>query len=164
MSESDRQALRGKTAASLRAANLSLVLREIVAATTPPSRAALAAKLGMTRSTVSRLVDDLGAGRCVTEGDAQNVGRGRPAVPLYPAAGTLLALGIEINVGRTVVSVVDLGGNTVASRVVERESAELGPEATLGLVAREAADLLDELPVGARVVGAHLVVPGLVDR
>lgn len=164
MSRSAAPAPQGKTAASLRSSNLALVLQEILFNPSAPSRADLAARLGMTRSTMSRLVDELVEGRFVTEGDALNVGRGRPAVPLHPAAGTLVALGIEINVDRTVVSIVDLTGQQVASKLSHRDSAELGPHETLRLVNEEVEALVGALPEGASLVGAHLVVPGLVDQ
>ena len=49
----------GMTQSSVRSANLALVLGRIVANSGSISRADIAHQLGMTRSTVSRLVDDL---------------------------------------------------------------------------------------------------------
>lgn len=164
MTNRERARPQGKTAASLRSSNLALVLREIAASTRPLSRADLATRLGFTRSTASRLVDELVEGSCLTEGDPKNAGRGRPAVPLYPASGTLSGLGIEINVDRTVISIVDLRGEETGSVVTARDCASLGPEATLGLVAEELEVLRAHLPSSTRLVGAHLVVPGLTDR
>ena len=45
--------------ARTRAANLGLVARTVYAADLPPTRADVAAETALTRSTVSRLVDDL---------------------------------------------------------------------------------------------------------
>ncbi|GAB3962461.1 MarR family transcriptional regulator [Plantactinospora veratri] len=53
--------------ASLREHNLALVLRQIATAGRPPSRADLATATGLTRATVSALVDDLITGRLLTE-------------------------------------------------------------------------------------------------
>ena len=52
----------GLTQSSVRSSNLALVLGQVLHQSAPPSRADIAAQLGMTRSTVSRLVDDLIAG------------------------------------------------------------------------------------------------------
>ncbi|NHB85022.1 MarR family transcriptional regulator [Tessaracoccus sp. HDW20] len=70
------------TQSSVRAANLALVLSRIPGGTGTISRADIAAEVGMTRSTVSRLVDDLITGRLVHEGETTPGARGRPAVPL----------------------------------------------------------------------------------
>ncbi|NHW87747.1 helix-turn-helix domain-containing protein, partial [Escherichia coli] len=50
---------------NLRELNLALVLGRIAAARRPPSRAALAADTGLTRATVSAVVEDLVSGRLV---------------------------------------------------------------------------------------------------
>ena len=72
----------GLTQASVRSTNLQLVLGAIQRGAGAVSRADIAAQLGMTRSTVSRLIDDLIVGRLVREGETSAGGRGRPAVPL----------------------------------------------------------------------------------
>src|SRR5699024_7988521 len=98
-----RELLRtGARQETLRESNLLLITEEIFASTEPMSRADLAIRTGMTRSTVSRLVDDLLAAGIVREGSPMAGGtRGRPAVPLTPARKTLLGLGVEVNVDFT---------------------------------------------------------------
>ena len=49
----------GSRQSSLREANLALVVRTVLGAPAPPSRATVAQRTALTRSTVSRLVDDL---------------------------------------------------------------------------------------------------------
>lgn len=65
--------LRGSSAplrqSSLRASNLGIVLKAIYAAPSPRSRADVATATGLTRSTVSRLVDELIAQGLVRELD-----------------------------------------------------------------------------------------------
>ncbi|MEE3918322.1 hypothetical protein V2I01_06050 [Micromonospora sp. BRA006-A] len=56
---------------SLRELNLAVVLRRIAAADRPPSRAGIAADTGLTRATVSAVVDDLIAGRLVAEAEPE---------------------------------------------------------------------------------------------
>ncbi len=77
--EAQRDAVRQ---ASLRSLNLATVIQRVYAAVSPPSRADVAADTGLTRSTVSRLVDDLIAGGLIAENESRTAGqRGRPAVP-----------------------------------------------------------------------------------
>ncbi|MDC7121423.1 ROK family protein [Cellulomonas fimi] len=107
---------------SLREHNLGLVLRQVLdaAATgaTPPSRADVAAATGLTRATVSSLVDRLVAGGLVAELDPVPTQRaGRPAVPLTAAAGTLAALGAEVNVDYLGVRVLDLSRGVLVEHV-----------------------------------------------
>src|SRR3954467_2753835 len=82
---------------TLRESNLTLVGRTVYASPTPLSRADVAARTSLTRSTVSRLVDDLVAGGVLSELEQVHVtGRGRPATPLVPGTG-LAALGLQVN-------------------------------------------------------------------
>lgn len=154
----------GKTASDARAANLATLLREISRASDPLSRADLAARLGVTRSTVSRLIDELIAGGFVVEGEARNHGRGRPSVPLSIAPATIATIGIEVNVDRIVLSVLDLTGDELASQVTDVDCVGLGPDRGFSLVAANAEALLMSLPKTARVSGAHLAVSGLVNE
>src|SRR5689334_13924245 len=96
---------------SLRELNLALVLGRIAAAQRPPSRAALAAETGLTRATVSAVVEDLVAGRLVTEAEpTPRAGAGRPARGLVLAGDGPAGLGLEINVDYLAACVVDLAG------------------------------------------------------
>lgn len=76
---------RGVKSENVRASNMSTVLRNILASPGEVTRAGLSQRTGMTRATISRLVDDLvGAGlvRELEPGDGG--GRGRPANRLTP--------------------------------------------------------------------------------
>ena len=108
----------GVRQSSLRESNLSLVARTVCASPDPLSRAGLAARTSMTRSTVSRLVDELVAAGVLDELQPTTVtGRGRPATPLVAGAG-LAALGLQVDAGFIAARVVDLRGRIVAGRVV----------------------------------------------
>lgn len=143
---------------SLRAANLALVLETIVASDRP-SRADIAASTGMTRSSVSRLVDELVAGGLVREQAPISGGRGRPATPLVPARRSVAALGCEIGVNRVVVRAIDLTGEVLVHQ--DQPLDDRDP-----VVAHaQAAAMLDRarrLVDGVRLVGLGLAVPGLV--
>lgn len=150
---------------TLRESNLSLVTEAIFGAPEPPSRATIAALTGMTRSTASRLVDDLLAAGIVREGDPVSAGsRGRPAVPLLPARGTLSGLGMEIDIGFMAARVLDLTGATLAEEVLEGDFRESDPAEVLpvaGAMARRVAARAAEH--GASLVGACIGLPGLID-
>jgi predicted NBD/HSP70 family sugar kinase len=150
--------------ASLRAHNLALVLRHLTAAERPPSRADLAAATGLTRATVSALVDDLIGGHLLAEVDpAPRTGAGRPALGLVLATDGPAGLGLEINVDYLAACVVDLTG-AIRHRAVRRVDLRPIPPAEV------LADLGD-LAAAARaeaerqhlvLAGAALAVPGLV--
>ncbi|MFG3576290.1 ROK family protein [Micromonospora chersina] len=149
---------------SLRELNLAVVLRRIAAADRPPSRAELAAGTGLTRATVSAVVDDLIAGRLVAEAEpAPRTGAGRPARGLVLAGDGPAGLGLEVNVDYLAACVVDLTG-TVRHHLVRRADLRPVPPAdaldrlaTLAAEARAAA-----VRDGLTVAGAALAVPGLV--
>src|SRR4051812_15963799 len=84
--------------ASLREHNLALVLRH-VAGRSPVSRADIATATGLTRATVSALVEDLVGGRLVTEVTRPSRGRaGRPSIGLGLDPAGPAGLGLEVNV------------------------------------------------------------------
>lgn len=153
----------GASSTYVRAVNLASVLQQVIR---QPgiSRAGVAAAMGVTRSTVSRLVDDLVEGGFLMEGEPIVGARGRPATPLSPAAGTYVGVGLEINVNRAVGMVVDLTGAVLTERRVELDAVALGSEGSLAALANLRVELEADLAPGARVLGAHLAVPALVDR
>ena len=81
----------------MRRHNLALVLGE-VAAGEPVSRAGVAARTGLTRGTVSSLVEELIAAGLLTELAAARGGTGRPANPLQLNRSGPAGLGLEIGV------------------------------------------------------------------
>jgi predicted NBD/HSP70 family sugar kinase len=149
---------------SVRAHNLALVLQTVANSANPISRASVASATGLTRATVSALVDDLVTGGLLTEhAPAPRTGAGRPAVGLAVAPDGPAGLGLEINVDYRGACVVDLAG-TVRHRLVEPGDQRLDdPRATLDGLARLAARARDLAEAdGLTVAGAVLAVPGLV--
>ena len=155
---------RGVKSENVRASNMSTVLRNILASPGEVTRAGLSQRTGMTRATISRLVDDLvGAGlvRELEPGDGG--GRGRPANRLTPAEGSAVALGVEVDVASLDVTLVDIAGRELGHRRIERDFADSAPEETMALAAREAHALLEgTLPDGALFLGTGVGLPGLV--
>ncbi|QIK84380.1 ROK family transcriptional regulator [Sanguibacter sp. HDW7] len=171
MSTSQQHARRGPSRgtaarqASLREHNLSLVLGHVLDADGPVSRADLAAATGLTRATVSALVDLLVESRVLAEGDPVQTGSaGRPAVPLTPARGTLAGLGLEVNVDYLGVRAVDLAGDVLESVVVPGDHHASDPAVVLADLTAHAEAVVGRLEArGIDVIGAILALPGLVD-
>jgi predicted NBD/HSP70 family sugar kinase len=147
----------------LRALNLELVFRHVLAADAPVSRTELAAATGLTRPTITRIVEELLAGRLVSETGATPDGRaGRPRMGLTVSRSGPAGLGLDIRSDGLAACVVDLTGavrhlafapftDTEAPAVLER----------LGRMATEAAEAA--AAEGLTVVTATLAVPGPTD-
>lgn len=151
---------------SLREHNLVLVLRTVLDGRngTPPSRADVAAATGLTRATVSALVDRLVAGGLLAELAPTVTQRaGRPAVPLTAPRGSLAALGAEVNVDYLGVRVLDLAGEVLGERLQDGDFRGSAPQEVLGLLAALVDDALTDLG-DVPLAGTALALPGLVDR
>lgn len=151
---------------SVRRHNLSLALRTIIDAVRPVSRADIAAVTGLTRGSVSAIVDSLVAAGLVTELEPLATQRaGRPAVPLVPARGTIAAVGMEINVDYVGVRALDLAGRSLIERAELGDFRGSDPRVVLERLGRIADRVIATLAgEDVRVVGTALALPGLVDR
>ena len=148
--------------ATIRDANLRLVLSTVLSSPEPVSRAGVAVATALTRSTVSRLADDLVAAGLVDELEPVRASvRGRPGTPLV-AGRDLAALGLQVNPGFCAVRVVDLGGRVVDERLVTEDFVGSDPKATLRRIAAVARRVRRSLPPRLRLVGAGLALPGVV--
>lgn len=156
--------VQGMKATNLKASNLSLVLRQILANPGEITRAAISSSTGITRATISRLVDDLIGRGFVEELDpVGDSGRGRPANRLTPTAGRVTALGIETNVSALDIMLVDLTGHVLAHERVRGDFAGSDPIRTMRRVSRAARRVVDAgLPPGALFLGSGVGIPGLV--
>jgi predicted NBD/HSP70 family sugar kinase len=148
----------------LREHNLSAILSALAVASSgaaPLSRAGLAQRTGLTKPTVSKLVEELVGANLVTEGAPRSVGAGRPMVPLTPARGTVLAIGVEIAADHVACLGIDLAGEVLGHRIEYRKvtatSAEEAIDLAAELVGRVRAEAGD-LPVVEVVVA----VPGRI--
>ncbi|MGN6127563.1 MAG: ROK family protein [Humibacter sp.] len=151
--------------ATLREHNLALVARAVFESAQPCSRADIAASSGLTRATVSTLVDRLVAAAIVAELPPATPQRaGRPAVPLAPAPRSLVGIGLEVNVDYLGGRVLDLTGAVVAEHVDPDDLHDSDPAEVLARLGRIAQDLLATVRAdGMTVAGARLALPGLVD-
>ncbi|MBW6438866.1 ROK family transcriptional regulator [Actinoplanes hulinensis] len=175
---------------SLRAHNLILTFRQIVGAPVPISRIELAADTGLTRPTISRIVDELLTAGLVVEAEPARSGNsGRPRVGLSLARTGPAGLGLDIRADSLSVCVVDLTGTVrhldftphralpghgYGSAPSRRAVADLDrtrgggrgldPEDTLrSLAAMAEKAIRATMAENLTVVGATLAVPGPVD-
>lgn len=149
----------------LRRSNLTSVLAEVAASTVPPSRAAVASATGLTRTTVSALVELLLVAGLVEEvRPGPRLRAGRPATGLRVSGAHLAALGAEVGVDYLAACVVDLTGTVRGRAVVPGDNRGLPPGEVLARSAALAGSLLAPAArEGLRVVGTAWAVPGLVD-
>ena len=154
----------GATNQSLRAHNLSLALRHILANPGAINRAGIAAQTGISRATMSRLVDELISSSLVEESeDKLSTGqRGRPTSVLSPTSGKVIALGLQVNVSALGAYLVDLSGTVLAHEYVSGDFSGADPASTLRKLARIARRVLREgSSAGALFLGSSLALPGL---
>jgi predicted NBD/HSP70 family sugar kinase len=147
--------------AHLREHNLTLVMRALQAATEPLSRAGLAQATGLTKPTVSKLVEELLGARLVREDAPVSSGTGRPRVPVVPATGTVLGIGLEVTADHVSCLGLDLAG-TVLSRHVEQldvaaSAVERTEDVCVQLVRRA-----QEEAAGLPVAGICAALPGRI--
>jgi len=132
------------------------------------SRADIARRTGLSRSTVSSLVSELQSDGLVVEreepGAAHGEQGGRPPILLAFDASAGAALGIDFGHSHVRVAVSDLSSNILAERSAPMDidhAAHEGLDVALELIG----EALDEAGVErSRVIGAGLGLPGPVDQ
>ncbi len=140
---------------ALRPHNLALVLQHI-AAGDPVTRARLAAATGLTKTTVSSLVDDLVSARLVVELGPEARGEiGRPGSALALDPSGYAGIGLEINVDYIAVCLANLVGEVRYLRTRARDNRAQSPAKVLGRAVRMIRTAL------ARAEAARLTVAGL---
>ena len=160
--------LSGSGHREIRRNNLEVVLRHLSLAG-PDSRASIAARAGLTRSTISRLVGELmDLGLVGETGPHRAQGIGRPATLLELDGRHVLAVGAEINVDYLAVLVTDLAGRQVYEQRRAYDAIADGPGHSITSLAGLCREALGALvgPRGRRqpiIAGLTVAVPGLVD-
>ena len=153
---------------SLRDHNLCLVFAQIAAAdpANPPSRAQIADLTGLTKATVSSLVASLiDCGLVAELAPTVPQRAGRPAIPLIVAAGTVAALGLEINVDFLGLRAVDVAGNILDESFERMNLRQVEPQKAFTALMRLATPLIQQLADRqVRLVGACLALPGIADH
>jgi predicted NBD/HSP70 family sugar kinase len=150
---------------SLRSINLELVFRHILAAAHPISRTELATATGLTRPTITRIVEELLAGQLVAETGYTHDGRaGRPRVGLTVSDKGPAGLGLDIRADGLAACIVDLTGTLRHIAFTPTTYADPGAPSVLADLARMADAGIEAIAAeDLTVVTATLAVPGPVD-
>jgi predicted NBD/HSP70 family sugar kinase len=148
----------------LRQHNLALVA-QCIAAGEPVSRAGIAAATGLTKTTVSSLVDDLAGAGLVTELGPEASGKiGRPASALTLNRSVFVGVGLEINVDYLAVCVANLVGEVRLLRTRPRDNRDQSPAKVLGRAVRMTNNAIATAQAAGRTVaGLAVAVPGPVE-
>jgi predicted NBD/HSP70 family sugar kinase len=149
---------------ALRQHNLSLVL-QYIAGSEPVSRARIAAASGLTKTTVSSLVDDLVGARLVTELGPEARGEvGRPGSALVLNRGGFGGIGLEINVDYIAVCVTNLIGEVRYIRTRPRDNRGQSPARVLARAVRMTRTAIESAEAAQlTLAGLAVAVPGPVE-
>jgi len=153
----------GPSQEEIRRHNLSTLLRHVHVGG-PASRAELADRMGLNRSTILGLVNDLATAGLVREELPRETGRaGRPSLVVRPESALVYVLAFDIGVDRLAAARIGLGG----SFLDRRERALPGdephdPGEVAGVLAEFAREMLADAAPGSRCVGVGVAVRGIV--
>ncbi len=149
---------------SLREHNLALTLAQL-ADHGPTSRARLAAVTGLTKATVSSLVDSLVAGGLVAElGPSASPRVGRPGSRVALAESGPVGIGLEINVDYLATLTVDLSGTVRQRETITGDLRTVQPGTVLARAAMALRRAIERVQLdGGQVAGVAVAVPGLVE-
>jgi len=137
--------------------NRDIVL-ELIRTGQPISRADLARRSGLQRSTVSQIVEQLIREKWVREGSIATAPRGRRPT-LIGLNEDLLAIAIDVHPRQAIVAVVDLNGRLLSRSLVPLSS---DPEASTRLLIECMQRMLQAVPRKS-VEGIGISLPGRVD-
>ncbi|MFE9424823.1 ROK family protein [Kitasatospora sp. NPDC006697] len=153
----------GPSQEEIRRHNLSTLLRHVHLGG-PASRAVLADRMGLNRSTILGLVNDLTTAGLVAEETPRDTGRaGRPSLVVRPAADHVYALAFDVGVDHLTAARVGLGGAFLARRSTAWPGAgEREPGGAADRLAAFARELAAGAAPGSRCVGVGAAVRGLV--
>ncbi|WP_067897808.1 ROK family transcriptional regulator [Nocardia vaccinii] len=129
----------------------------------PATRAALAAELGLNRSTIKMLVDGL-AGDGVVEERVPRLpqGAGRPSLLVLPQAQAAVVLAVDVQVEHAGIALVGLGGQILGRNSWNLLGRQRDPDEVVTHVAESSALLAQDLDL--HPVAAGISVPGVVRR
>jgi predicted NBD/HSP70 family sugar kinase len=146
----------------IRRLNRAALLRRLHAIG-PRTRAALAADLGLNRSTIKTLVDGLAQTGLVAERiPTTRTGVGRPSLLVVPQSHTVVVFAVDIQVELLTVAAVGMGGEIIGrvSAILRRDTSP--PADVITRVVDACALLVEEF--GGHAVGVGVSVPGVVRR
>jgi len=127
----------------------------------PISRAEIAGKTGLQRSTVTIITSRLLEDDWIYEGENGAVGVGRKPTNLYLNAGKFYSLGVQIGRRETLLALADVNG-----KIQRRQSLETRPDAPTFFVqlAREIKHFIGSQRRGTEVTGVGVSLPGYIEK
>jgi predicted NBD/HSP70 family sugar kinase len=148
----------------VRSHNLALVMSAIgggVTASAGSSRTAIAARTGLTKASVTSLVDELMACGLLIEDEPTRGARGRPSTTLrvHPAAPA--AIGIDLGVNAVTAVRTDLAGLVLDEHRVPAHGRSRSVAEVVDAIAAAWRAVVSS---GAAVAGTAIAVPGVIDR
>jgi predicted NBD/HSP70 family sugar kinase len=129
----------------------------------PLSRAALAARMGVNRSTILALTSELVAAGLVRESHpAGTTGAGRPSLVVRPESQRVYVLAFDVAVDRLTAARVGLGGPIVDRRSAPRPRAGVDLDTVVSKLAELGRELLAAAPPGTICVGVGASYCGMI--
>jgi predicted NBD/HSP70 family sugar kinase len=142
--------------------NLGVLLRH-VHLSGPVSRAELAERMGLNRSTILALTAELTAAGLVSEQiPGGTSGRGRPSLIVRPRPGRVYVLAFDVAVDKLTAVRVDLGGAIVERHEAPRPRAGADLDLVVDVLARFGRQLHRAAPAGAICVGIGASYCGMI--
>lgn len=146
----------------IRRQNLAVLLRH-VHLSGPVSRAVLAERMGLNRSTILALTADLAAAGLVSEELPGQTGKaGRPSLVVRPESERVYGLAVDVGADRLAVARVGLGGVILARRETPRPSGTFDPNDVITALATIAENMIREAGPETVCVGAGVAFCGIV--
>ncbi len=129
----------------------------------PLSRAVLAERMGVNRSTILSLTAELvAAGLVAEEHPVGTTGAGRPSLVVRPESERVFVLAFDVAVDRLVAARVGLGGPVLDRRETERCRAGVDLDTVVAKLAALGRELLDAAPAGAVCGGVGASYCGMI--
>ncbi|GAA0935871.1 ROK family protein [Actinocorallia libanotica] len=148
----------------IRRHNLGTLLRH-VHLTGQASRAELAERMGLNRSTILALTADLTAAGLVSEELPRTTGRaGRPSLVVRPESSRVYVLALDVGADRLTAARVGLGGVVLARGNVPRPPDPFDPDAVVAELAAQARRLVRAARPDTVCVGIGAAFSGIVRR
>ena len=142
--------------------NLGALLRH-VHLTGTVTRAALAERMGLNRSTIMALTAELSAAGLIREERPAVTGKaGRPSLVVRPNGDDWYVLAFDVAVDRLVAARVGLGGAVLERRAAVRPRAGVDLETVVSVLARFGRELYRSAPERAVCVGAGASYTGMI--
>ncbi|MCK2212578.1 ROK family transcriptional regulator [Actinomadura sp. ATCC 31491] len=130
----------------------------------PQPRADLARRLGLSATTMTKVVGQLLDEGLVAEGAVAGAGRrvGRPSTGIGIRADARHVIGVRVGAGAVELGLCDLRARVRESRSFAFDAAAESPERVAARIAEEASGLAAAVPAG-RLLGVGVAAPGPVD-